>query len=115
MRGLSAVRGEIHSYVYFMRAGSRVIEGEGLAIPFSREIEVPGLDLEHVDVEIEELVSDHDFDPLTTDFQHRITVILRVRQVSSPGVQPAAAAEEEKKKKKRRRSPSRRATPLSAR
>lgn len=75
-----AVRGEIHSYLYFLRAGSRKIEGEGLAIPFSRTVSVPGLDLSRVDVTVEELLSDHDFDPVTCDFQHRIRVILRVSE-----------------------------------
>lgn len=79
-RGVLAVRGVIHSYVYFMRAGSRVVEGEGFSIPFSREVAAVGLDLNRVDVQVEELLSDYDFDPPTADFQHRITVILRVRQ-----------------------------------
>src|SRR5690606_7746916 len=79
-----AVRGEIHSYLYFLRAGSRKIEGEGLAIPFSRTVSVPGLDLSRVDVAVEELVSDHDFDPVTCDFQHRIRVIVRVSERPRP-------------------------------
>lgn len=79
------VQGEIHSYIYFMRSGSREIEGEGLAIPFTRTVDVPGLDLSRVDVEIEELDSDHDFDPVTCDFRHRIKAIVRVQEIPASG------------------------------
>lgn len=72
------VRGEIHSYVYFVRTGSRVVEGEGFSIPFAREVEAPGLDPNRVRVEVEELLSDYDFDPATAEFRHRITVVLNV-------------------------------------
>lgn len=75
-----AVRGEIHSYMYFLRAGSREIQGEGLAIPFSRTIDAPGLAGEAIEVEVEDLSSEYDYDPVTTDFQHRITVVLGLRR-----------------------------------
>lgn len=78
--GVLAVRGEIHSYVYFVRTGSRVVAGEGFSIPFSREVEAPGFDPGRARVEVEQLLSDYDFDPLTARFQHRITVVLRLEQ-----------------------------------
>jgi|GEM_PF-2312264 len=75
-----AVRGEIHSYMYFLRSGSREIQGEGLSIPFARKIDAPGLTLREVEVTVEDLASEYDYDPVTTDFQHRITLVLRIDQ-----------------------------------
>lgn len=74
-----AVRGEIHSYMYFLRSGSREIQGEGLSIPFARTVEAPGLAGRELAVHVEELQSDYDYDPVTTEFRHRIRFVLSLR------------------------------------
>lgn len=76
---LLEVRGEIYTYLYYVRPGSSDVEGEGLTIPFTRRIPIPAnLSQEPLEVELADLASEHDYNPVTGDFQHQVIINLNI-------------------------------------
>lgn len=72
------VSGEVRAYLYFVRRGAQEVVGEGLRIPFSRRVEAPGLGGGPITLSVEDAQSKYDYDPLTGEFQHRITLLLNL-------------------------------------
>ena len=77
--GEIAVRGALRAYVYCRAARSRAVEGHGFYIPYSSRVDAGSIPPEHAFPALGEVRSDHSFDPITGEFQHRITVEVVVR------------------------------------
>lgn len=82
------VEGEVRAYLYVLEKGRREVEGKGLSIPFKARIDLPAGAPEEVEVYVDDLRSTHDFDPLSKDFQHRVTVLLAVAPKRGEGEAP---------------------------
>jgi len=79
------VKGGVRAYVYCRNTRGRDVAGQGFYIPFSSRIGVGSIPVQHADVALGELRSDHTYDPITGEFQHQITVELTVSDRRSPG------------------------------
>ena len=74
--GALEVEGEVRAYIYYFEKGRRGVTGQGLRIPFAIRLDLPGGAPEEVDVYVDELRSEYDYDPVSEEFQHRIAVTL---------------------------------------
>jgi len=72
------VTGAVRAYLYCRTSRGRDVEGQGVFIPFSTRIAVA--DAARAKVEIAELRSEYDYDPVTGDFQHQIYVDLSIHE-----------------------------------
>ncbi len=90
--GTLEVHGAINAYFYCLRSKGRGVEGQGFRIPFSRRIPAPELPIEGMEVHLEELESNHDFNPITGDFQHKVSAFVVLKgSAHEPSLEEAPA------------------------
>ncbi len=81
--GALEVEGEVRAYIYYFEKGRfekgrRGVSGHGLRIPFASRLDLPEDAPDRVDVYVDELRSEYDYDPVSEEFQHTIEVTLAV-------------------------------------
>lgn len=81
------VTGAIHAYIYTLQPRGNTIDGQGFRIPFNRQITDEKLTDVEPKVSVENLQSKHEFNPITGDFQHKVTAVLVLSDPSSPPAQ----------------------------
>lgn len=89
------VNGAINAYFYCLRSRGRGVEGQGFRIPFSRRIPTEGLDLAGLRVSLEQLESTHDFNPVSGDFQHKVTAFVVLNEASTGQSRQSPPAEDD--------------------
>lgn len=92
------VEGELRAYIYYVEKGRfekgrRSVGGHGLRIPFTSRLDLPGGAPGEVEVYVDGLRSEYDYDPVREEFQHAIEVTLAVAKPSAaePHAQKVAA------------------------
>lgn len=79
------VSGAINAYIYSLLPRTNEVQGQGVQIPFTRVITDDQLRTDRFTVSLDELNSEHEFNPITGEFQHTVRAVI----VLAPKTEPA--------------------------